>query len=98
MANMWNEMDGPTRSAAALRLVNILQAGDAALNQLDHAIKGGNFATLKLDTSVYKAVARPARWQEAFARMTSGEQITVMRLCFEALPFDEKKVVVATFM
>jgi len=98
MANFWNEMDASTRHSAALRLVAILKEGDASLNQLESGIKGGNISALKLDTSVYKAVARPARWNETFARMIAAEQVTVMELCFTALPFDEKKVVVATFM
>lgn len=98
MASFWNEMDASTRHSAALRLVAILKEGDASLNQLESGIKGGNISALKLDTSVYKAVARPARWNETFARMIAAEQVTVMELCFTALPFDEKKVVVATFM
>ena len=46
MANFWNEMRGDTRMTAARRLVAILQGGDAALNQLEGAIKGGDFARL----------------------------------------------------
>jgi len=98
MANFWNEMDSPTRYTAALRLVAILKEGDASLNQLESGIKGGDISNLKLDTSVYKAVARPVRWQESFAQMPAAQQVTVMELCFTALPFDDKKVVVATFM
>ena len=98
MAEFWNEMSSPPRITAARRLVDILQAGDASLNQLDAAIKGGNFARIKLDTSVYDSVARPAHWLESFTHFEADEQVRVMELCFTALNFDEKKVVVATFM
>lgn len=91
MACFWNAMEAPTKIIAARRLITILQ-DDAALNQLEAAVKGGNFARLKLDPSVYDGVPRPARWHASFAAMGSGEQVGVMELCFSALPYDEKKV------
>jgi hypothetical protein len=98
MALFWNEMYQPTRMEAAVRLAKVLREGDASLNQLEGSVKGGDVARLKLDTSVYKDVARPARWLESFARMEGDEQVRVMELLFIALDYDAKKIVVATFM
>ena len=98
MAQFWNEMKYETRLASARRLVVILRGGDAQMAMLDSAIKGGDFGKLHLDTSVYKTVARPQRWLDVFTKFESAQQVEVMELLFTALSFDEKKVVVATFM
>lgn len=98
MAQFWNAMEYETRLASARRLVAILRGGDAQMAMLDSAIKGGDFGRLHLDTSVYKAVSRPQRWLDAFTKFESAQQVEVMELLFTALSFDDKKVVVATFV
>ena len=61
MASFWNVMEQETRGKAARRLVGILTEGEPALAGLHAGVKGGDFGTLRLDTSVYDHVSRPAR-------------------------------------
>ena len=98
MALFWNAESYETRIESATRLVDILRSADDQTRTLDGAIKGGDFGRLTLDTSVYSAVPRPARWLQSFVRMQGEQQVRVMEQLFMALGLEEKKVVVATFM
>jgi hypothetical protein len=102
MASFWNQIDRETRLASAQRLVAILQGtaadDDSPLKGLHGAIKGGDFGALKLDTSVYDHVPRPARWLEDFSRMDGAQKVQVLALMFEVLSVEEQKLVAATFM
>ena len=100
MAMLWNAMPGETRITSAKRLVGILRAGDEAMAALEGRMKGGDWATYKLDTSNYTGagVKRPRQWVESFEAMAAAEQVEVMELMFGALSSDEQKLVAATFM